>query len=128
MLLNSPIHAVGSNTWDSDDMTFGQQLDARKAHKAYAQIKDNDWPCNIQQCLNCFIYMPAGYTVCVSCHCPFIFEAIIGDEPKSCKGPSAAPAMVMPKGRGELADKPARIFSAEQMAGSELRSKAPRTP
>eukprot|EP00972_Heterocapsa_arctica_P109786 16164317-Heterocapsa_arctica.AAC.1 len=41
----------------------------------------------------------------------------------SCRGPSAAPAMVMPQPRGD-----ARIFSPEQMAGSELRSKAPRTP
>eukprot|EP00972_Heterocapsa_arctica_P069640 10290487-Heterocapsa_arctica.AAC.1 len=76
--------------------------------------------------------MPAGYTVCVSCHCPFIFEAVIGNEPRTCKAPAAAPAVVMPKGRNEPADpssdKPARLFTSAQMTVSDLRSKAARTP
>eukprot|EP00972_Heterocapsa_arctica_P077886 11488205-Heterocapsa_arctica.AAC.1 len=112
-------------------MTYGQQLDARKAHTAYA-VMENDGPCNVQQCPNCHIYMPAGYTVCVRCHCPFILVAIIGNEARSCKGPSAAPAVVMPKGRNEpadpSADKPARIFTTAQLAGSDLRGKAARSP
>eukprot|EP00972_Heterocapsa_arctica_P093885 13847089-Heterocapsa_arctica.AAC.1 len=92
---------VGNNIWDSEDMTFGQAEDRRRARTTYAEIKEEDWPCNTQLCPNCYIWMPAGYTVCISCHCPFIFEAINSDEPMCVRGPSAAPAMVVPGARGE---------------------------
>eukprot|EP00972_Heterocapsa_arctica_P004912 726761-Heterocapsa_arctica.AAC.1 len=74
-------------------MTFGQLESSKRAHKAYAQISADDWPCNIQQCPNCYIHMPAGYAVCISCHSPFIFVAVVDNVPMSCKGVSAAPAM-----------------------------------
>eukprot|EP00972_Heterocapsa_arctica_P009062 1334509-Heterocapsa_arctica.AAC.1 len=63
-LLNSPIRAVGNASWDYDDMSFGQREAMKYIHTSYAEIRENDWPCNIQQCKNCYIWMPAGYTTC----------------------------------------------------------------
>eukprot|EP00972_Heterocapsa_arctica_P053936 7945079-Heterocapsa_arctica.AAC.1 len=43
-----------------------------------AMYEDNAarWPCQTRYCLNdsCGARMPAGYTVCMACHCPFVFE------------------------------------------------------
>eukprot|EP00972_Heterocapsa_arctica_P007843 1143290-Heterocapsa_arctica.AAC.1 len=47
-------------------------------------------------CQSCFYLMPAGYTVCISCHHPFIFEALMGSEKRSIKVPAAAARVAKP--------------------------------
>eukprot|EP00972_Heterocapsa_arctica_P076816 11329984-Heterocapsa_arctica.AAC.1 len=60
--------------------------------------------------------MPAGYTVCASCHSPFIFEEVVNDVPLKCKGPTAAPAMVMPRASDAPDAKEPRVFTPAQLA------------
>eukprot|EP00972_Heterocapsa_arctica_P027669 4069253-Heterocapsa_arctica.AAC.1 len=71
-------------TWDDGDMTYGQQMAAHEVHETYAS-QEFQWPCSTMPCQNCFYLMPAGYTVCMSCHRPFIFEALKGSEKRSIK-------------------------------------------
>eukprot|EP00972_Heterocapsa_arctica_P052247 7686182-Heterocapsa_arctica.AAC.1 len=77
--------------------------------------------------------MPAGYTVCVSCHCPFIFEALKGSEKRCIKGPAAAAARVVkpddqPEPSSSSQAKPTITFTPTQMAKADARSKIHRSP
>eukprot|EP00972_Heterocapsa_arctica_P046385 6844837-Heterocapsa_arctica.AAC.1 len=58
LLVNHPVHAVGTPSWDDGDMTYGQQQAARELHKTYAS-EEGLWPCNTMPCQSCFYLMPA---------------------------------------------------------------------
>eukprot|EP00972_Heterocapsa_arctica_P080946 11929401-Heterocapsa_arctica.AAC.1 len=45
LLVNSPVHAIGMPTWDDDDMTYGQQMEAHEVHRTYAE-QEFQWPCS----------------------------------------------------------------------------------
>eukprot|EP00972_Heterocapsa_arctica_P012608 1853068-Heterocapsa_arctica.AAC.1 len=62
--------------------------------------------------------MPAGYTVCMACHCPFVFvAALMGDAQRSIRVLAMAAKVVTP---GSLAtnESPPRLkeFSSRQIA------------
>eukprot|EP00972_Heterocapsa_arctica_P051794 7619339-Heterocapsa_arctica.AAC.1 len=61
--------------------------------------------------------MPAGYTVCMACHCPFVFDEPQAGKPRRVNVPAMAAQVVMP---GSLAldsgTRAQKQFSAKQLA------------
>eukprot|EP00972_Heterocapsa_arctica_P017407 2570744-Heterocapsa_arctica.AAC.1 len=96
-IIGSPIHGVGVPTGDVKDATYGQVQAARLMPATY---EDNAarWPCLTRFCLNvsCGARMPAGYTVCTACHCPFVFEEPQAGKPRRINVPAMAAQVVMP--------------------------------
>eukprot|EP00972_Heterocapsa_arctica_P031954 4706779-Heterocapsa_arctica.AAC.1 len=80
--------------------------------------------------------MPAGYTVCMSSRCPFVFEALKGSEKRCIKAPLTAAAKVagtgtIPKpveqpGQSSSSKAP-RSFTPPQLAKAEQGPKSLRT-
>eukprot|EP00972_Heterocapsa_arctica_P022683 3337237-Heterocapsa_arctica.AAC.1 len=75
------------------------------------------------QCQNCYYLMPAGYTECMSCHRPFIFEALKGSEKRCIKAPAAAARVAKPDDQPEPSSsstsRPTRTFTPYQMAKAD---------
>eukprot|EP00972_Heterocapsa_arctica_P088257 13014786-Heterocapsa_arctica.AAC.1 len=116
-LAKLPIYAVGKPNWAHDDVTYGQQKDAYELYRTY-QFPEDSWPCYTVTCSNCTYNMLAGYTVCMSCRCPFILEALMGSEKRCIKGPLAAAAKVAGTGT---------IPKPVEQPGSSSSSKVPRS-
>eukprot|EP00972_Heterocapsa_arctica_P096056 14170139-Heterocapsa_arctica.AAC.1 len=78
-------------------MTYGQ---ARTAELLPATYENNAamWPCQTRHCLNtsCCARMPAGYTVCLACHCPFIFTEPKAGQPRRIHVPAMAAQVITP--------------------------------
>eukprot|EP00972_Heterocapsa_arctica_P036001 5297482-Heterocapsa_arctica.AAC.1 len=61
--------------------------------------------------------MPAGYTVCMACHCPFVFDALMGVSQRQIFVPAMAAKVVVP-GTLSTNDSPKKLkeFSSQQIA------------
>eukprot|EP00972_Heterocapsa_arctica_P019156 2827674-Heterocapsa_arctica.AAC.1 len=68
--------------------------------------------------------MPAGYTVCMSCHCPFVFEALKGSEKRCIKVPAAAAKVASAGAIAKVAGS-GTIPRPENQPGQSSSSKAP---
>eukprot|EP00972_Heterocapsa_arctica_P035667 5248415-Heterocapsa_arctica.AAC.1 len=87
---------MGVPTWDDTDITYGQAQTAQHLQRTY-EANEGKWPCSTRLCLRCNSRMPAGYTVCVACHYPFIFvAALMGGAPRSVCTPAMAAKVVAP--------------------------------
>eukprot|EP00972_Heterocapsa_arctica_P005347 792135-Heterocapsa_arctica.AAC.1 len=73
--------------------------------------------------------MPAGYTVCMSCHCPFIFDALKGVEKRSIKAPAVAARVVHLDSQpaASSSSRPSKPFTPYQIVKAAQGSKAVRT-
>eukprot|EP00972_Heterocapsa_arctica_P063734 9403838-Heterocapsa_arctica.AAC.1 len=116
---------MGVPTWDEADVTYGQAQTAQHLHRSYVD-NEGKWPCSTRLCLHCNARMPAGYTVCVACHYPFVFvAALMGGAPRSIRTPAMAAKVVTP---GFIAPNasPQRMkdVSSRQIAKAVLGSRA----